>query len=62
MDKHYQQLTTPKERHDEQFVERVSICVEDAKLSLPEAVNIARREREQRLATTLGPFANCHQP
>ena len=60
MDKHYHQLTTPEERRDEQFVERVSICVEDAKLALPEAVTIARRERDQRLAHTLGPFANVH--
>jgi hypothetical protein len=62
MDNEFQRLTTPGERRDEQFLERVSICVEDAHLDLPAALTIARQERQARLQNTLGPFANVQQP
>jgi hypothetical protein len=62
MDHEFQRLTTPGERRDEQFMERVSICFEDGLYTLPAAIEVAREERQARLQKTLGPFANVQPP
>lgn len=44
----YFEQTTEQERSDEQFRERVAICLEDGNMALAESIEIARAEISQR--------------